>query len=411
MADDDDDAAPCSAVKSDTASIKQETCAPYASDGSHKLSSTKSLNNKMNTKRPRPASPASQHETIAVKSESSGGTNKSPQYPEPLPHGTFTGKTFHRNSLNSLETLELGHVTLHHLIPHNSTHCFATSFVTVHASWLEHILGRRVDKFLLVRNDKRSVKDGQVKVGRGVLEPISIEKDEAQSRKYQRVVAQPAKAALPVEGTGDSSVAAKGVKMEDEEEDDMEIDPNKKVKADPSSAGSLKDDLDSDADDEVEVLGTKRTIPNWHRIAARPATGWSLHSKILLFRTAQGLRVVVTGSNLCPQWRADRDCLWVQDFDAVTKKRPRDAIANIPRFERVLRSFVQDVAKCQSSNNDQYVRNFAAALFDGIDFTTANAELVYSFPRSNNEEDDFDKLAGGYPMLAKCVERLRSRDD
>ena len=418
MTDHGDDAAPCATINRDTASTKQETGASYASDGSHKVSSA-IPDRKMSAKRPRPASPRQHDESkpaaaIAVKSESGAGTNKSLQYPEPLPHGTFTGKTFHRNSLNSLETLALGHVTLHDLIPHNSTHCFATSFVTVHASWLEHTFGRRVDKFLLVRNDKRSVKDGQVKVGRGVLEPIGIAKDEAKSRKYQRAVVQPAnEATLPVEGSEKSSLSGKGVKMEVGEEGDMDSGTNKKIKVDPSSARSpsLKDDINSDTDDEVEVLGTKRTIPNWHRIAARPATGGSLHSKLLLFRTAQGLRVVVTGSNLCPQWRADRDCLWVQDFDAVIKKRPsEDVIGSIPRFEKVLRFFVKDIAKCHSSSDDQYVRNFTAALFDGIDFSTAKAELVYSFPRSKNE-DDFDKLAGGYPMLAKCVERLRSRDE
>ena len=75
MADNDDDAALCANIKSDMmASTKQETCSPYASDGSHKVPSVKS-HDKMSTKRPRPASPASQHETIAVKSESSGGRN------------------------------------------------------------------------------------------------------------------------------------------------------------------------------------------------------------------------------------------------------------------------------------------------------------------------------------------------
>jgi len=246
-----------------------------------------------------------------------------------------------------------------------------------------------------VKNDKRAVKDGQVKVGRGVLEPIAIERDENPCRKYQRMTS------VTTSMVKAESEVGKGVKME--QNDDLEI------KVNPSSNFAMKNGMGSDSsDDEVEVLGTKRTIPDWHRIAARPSTGGSLHSKILLFRTAQGLRVVVTGSNLCPQWRADRDCLWVQDFD---KRRPhKAAFRSPPHFERHLRSFVHDVSKCQSSKDDVYVQDFISQLFNDIDFSTANAELVYSFPRSKNE-DDFDKLAGGYPMLAKCVERLRSKDE
>lgn len=359
------------------------------------------------SKRPRPR-PTEHHEASFSDTTSNAvGTNKSKCH-GPLPHGTFTGRTFHRNSLNALETLQLGHVTLDDLIPNDTTYCFATSFVTAHASWLERVFGHRVDNFLLVRNDKRSLKDGQVKVGRGVLEPITIERGEAESRKYQRAVTQSAQGAAILD-----SELGKGVKIEEIGDASTRITDGPiedSIKDDPSNSPSQKDGLvDSESDDEVEVLGTKQTIPNWHRIAARPATGGSLHSKILLFRTARGLRVVMTGSNLCLQWRAERDCMWIQDFDAV-KMLTREAFCNPPRFEKVLRSFVKDVSKCQSSTDDQYVCNFTSALFDSIDFSTANAELVYSFPRSKNE-DDFDKLAGGYPMLAKCVERLRSRDE
>lgn len=385
--------APGSSADAQIASLKRESVALDATDGYHS-SSFASPSHKMSNKRPR----STQHiETIKAETAPLSGAQKSSNI-DPLPHGTFTGRTFHRNSLNPLETLELGHVTLHHLIPHPTTHCFATTFKAANASWLEHIFGKRVDRFLLVKNDKRDVKHGQVKVGRGVLEPIAIERDEIPSRKYQRMTAQSVTMSLAKA----ESAVGKGVKMEQNGDGNIP-----EVNIDPSNTFAMKNDMDSDSsDDEVEVLGTKRTIPNWHRIAARPATGGSLHSKILLFRTARGLRVVVTGSNLCPQWRADRDCLWVQDFDV----RRSAAFRSPPHFERHMRSFVHDVSKCQSSKDDTYVQDFNSHLFDGIDFSTANAELVYSFPRSKNE-DDFDKLAGGYPMLSKCVERLRSKDE
>eukprot|EP00561_Arcocellulus_cornucervis_P002746 CAMPEP_0185820524 /NCGR_PEP_ID=MMETSP1322-20130828/23834_1 /TAXON_ID=265543 /ORGANISM="Minutocellus polymorphus, Strain RCC2270" /LENGTH=260 /DNA_ID=CAMNT_0028517837 /DNA_START=94 /DNA_END=872 /DNA_ORIENTATION=+ len=250
--------APGSSADAQMASLKRESAALDAADGYHS-SSTASPSHKMSSKRPRPTQHIEANDDTKPATTPISGAQKSSNI-DPLPHGTFTGRSFHRNSLNALETLELGHVTIHHLIPHSTTHCFATTFKAAHASWLEHIFGKRVDWFLLVKNDKRDVKHGQVKVGRGVLEPIVIERDESQSRKYQRMTAQSVTMSLAKA----ESAVGKGVKMEQNADGD-----NPEVKIDPSSNFAMKNDMDGDvsSDDEVEVLGTKRTIPNWHRIA------------------------------------------------------------------------------------------------------------------------------------------------
>ena len=238
---------------------------------------------------------------------------------------------------------------------------------------MEDTFGSRVRELLVVRHDSRTVHvtqsggtGGQKKVGDAILEPIEV-----------------------VESTGDSR----------------------------SSDGG---DSDSDSDDDDIVVSK----PNWHWLRARPASGGILHAKILLFRTQDGLRVVVTGSNLCDQWVGDRDVLWVQDFDVLpqsSKKRSRSSQQSSmmyltnqsqrqPRFEKCLREFVLDITQCRNSGKDDaYVRKYVTDLFDGIDFSTAQAELVYSFPRERGSTVDTGRLQGGWPMLAKVVSRLKEQ--
>mmetsp|Transcript_25160 Transcript_25160/g.54935 ORF Transcript_25160/g.54935 Transcript_25160/m.54935 type:complete len:691 (+) Transcript_25160:76-2148(+) len=323
-----------------------------------------------------------------------------------LPHGTFTGDTIYRNKLNARETFALGHVSLNDLIPHRTSRCFATTFVDVHATWLERMFGDRVDGLLIVRNDKRDVKFGQRKVGDGELTAITIMEEEVVGRMYQRKT--PAVVDLTVEttsGTGTRTCKNEG---------NCGTDNGSAIEVDARTGCGATRGSDSD-DDDIEVLGVKRTMPNWHRMAARPASGGSLHSKILLFRTDQGLRVVVAGSNLCPQWTADRDCLWVQDFDVIDSKRQQQRqqqrqqphrASSASRFESTLRSFVSDISGCREARDDQYVRRFTSMVLSGIDFSTAKAELVFSFPRSVEEGN---KKPGGWPMLAKAVERTRNQ--
>ena len=283
----------------------------------------------------------------------------------PLPHGTFTGRSIYRNRIGPKETVDLGHVSLQHLIPHSTQKCLCTTFISAGALWMEDTFGRRVRELLVVRHDSRTGgTGGQRKVGDAILEPIEV-----------------------VESI------------------------------DRGSGGS-----DSDSDDDGIVVSK----PNWHWLRARPASGGILHAKILLFRTQDGLRVVVTGSNLCDQWVGDRDVLWVQDFGVLpqsSRKRSRSQQSSMMyltnptaqrplRFEKCLREFVMDITQCRNSGkDDSYVRKYVADLFDGIDFSTAEAELVYSFPRERGSIVNTGRLQGGWPMLAKVVSRLKEQHE
>lgn len=292
------------------------------------------------------------------RSTSAACTSTSSVTTNPLPHGTFTGQSIYRNRIGPKETVALGHVSLQHLVPHATQQCLCTTFISAGSRWMEETFGRRAKELLVVRHDPRSLKDGQRKVGDGVLEPIEV-----------------------VE----------------------------------SGATERDGDTDSDGSDDDIVVGK----PNWHWLRARPASGGILHSKILLFRTGAGLRVVVTGSNLCDQWVGDRDVLWVQDFSVLSPpKRRRQQQQHYlnqppqPRFEKCLREFVFDITQCRNSGQDDaYVRRFITDLFDGIDFSTAHAELVYSFPRVGGSAGTTDRLQGGWPMLAKVVARLKEQHE
>ena len=319
---------------------------------------------------PVPASTSGSLSTAA-----SSTTDATTTAPDPLRHGTFTGRSIYRNRIGPKETVTLGHVSLQHLIPHSTQKCLCTTFISAGARWMEDTFGDRVKELLVVRHDSRTVQvtksggtGGQKKVGDAILEPIEV-----------------------IEST-----------------------------ADRSSSGGVSSD--SDSDDDIVV-----SKPNWYWLRARPASGGILHAKILLFRTRGGLRVVVTGSNLCDQWVGDRDVLWMQDFDVLpksSKKRSRSSQQSSrmyltnqtsqcqPRFEKCLREFVMDITQCRNSGKDDaYVRKYVTDLFDGVDFSTAQSELVYSFPRERGSAVDTGRLQGGWPMLAKVVSRLKEQHE
>ena len=136
----------------------------------------------------------------------------------------------------------------------------------------------------------------------------------------------------------------------------------------------------------------KTPIPNWFWVQARPHTGGCLHAKVLLFRSEQGLRVVICGGNLYRgQWEHHRDVYWVQDFPVAKDDRIG--------FGDSLWNFLTQVTRCADVNDQATVTSRMEGLFDKIDFSAAKAQLVISFPRTR-EEIAAGLDCGGWKQLA-----------
>jgi hypothetical protein len=153
------------------------------------------------------------------------------------------------------------------------------------------------------------------------------------------------------------------------------------------------------------LLRSKR--PEWFFVSCQPHTNGCLHGKVLLFRSHEGLRVVISGNNFYQyQFENERDLLWAQDFFAVRhhkKDRNPPPGAN-PEFSNRLVSFLTDMSRCRESAHQQLVQERLDALFGGIDLSVAHARLVYSFPRTRNSNEScggWRQLAGAFRDLLK----------
>jgi hypothetical protein len=141
---------------------------------------------------------------------------------------------------------------------------------------------------------------------------------------------------------------------------------------------------------------------NWNFVSCQPHTGGCLHSKLLIFRTADGLRVVVSGNNFYKyQWENDRDCMWVQDFRVTLH-----CAAGNNRFGGQLASFLNDQCQCKEGMDQQWINQHIEAILADIDLSVSRASLVYSFPRSKVESAD----RGGWRQLASIVNDLVALD-
>ena len=139
----------------------------------------------------------------------------------------------------------------------------------------------------------------------------------------------------------------------------------------------------------------------WYWVKARPHTGGCFHSKVLLFRSNQGLRVVISGNNLTRgQWECHRDVFWAQDFPYCGHLQHRGS------FGHQLRTILSDMMACADTENQTMMNGRLVDLFDGIDFVEPRAQLVYSFPRIQGSNES----VGGYKQLSHAVRRaLESR--
>ena len=76
------------------------------------------------------------------------------------------------------------------------------------------------------------------------------------------------------------------------------------------------------------------------------------HAKLLLFRSPEGLRIVISGNNLTePQWTEDRDCLWILDVPASSTPNITDSTKEINGNPRT-RTTTQFLATPEDDSND-----------------------------------------------------------
>ena len=108
-----------------------------------------------------------------------------------------------------------------------------------------------------------------------------------------------------------------------------------------------------------------RRHPQWKRLSVRPSSGGLQHSKLMLLRMSNRLRVVVASANLGPQWDIVRETVWIQDF-------PLKQGGAASPFGDDLRTFCTDLVEPHA--------DVFESLLDGVDFTSAEATLVASVP-------------------------------
>ncbi|KAL3917934.1 MAG: hypothetical protein SGILL_004479, partial [Bacillariaceae sp.] len=172
--------------------------------------------------------------------------------------------------------------------------------------------------------------------------------------------------------------------------------------------------------------------PAWYYIACAPFGKYKahlMHAKLLLFRSAKGLRIVISGNNLTtPQWTEDRDCFWVQDVpvadDTTTDEseapNPISPATNQaksfdePSMTRI-KIFLSDLLKSSvafhniSNRVDQELMEFVTGrlddLFSNLDDAVVNnnnIRFVFSFPRMFKR--------GGWQQLCQAVWELRRKE-
>jgi hypothetical protein len=155
----------------------------------------------------------------------------------------------------------------------------------------------------------------------------------------------------------------------------------------------------------------------WYWMACRPfgRSELLMHAKILLFRSNDGLRIVVSGNNLTEkQWTEDRDCMWIHDVPAsvVAPRQHRPTLGGDETPMIRLRCFLVDLLKSSAAfydidnHMDEIILSFIYArvghILDGLEDNNVNClniRFVYSFPRMMHR--------GGWQQLCKGVWELR----
>ena len=120
-------------------------------------------------------------------------------------------------------------------------------------------------------------------------------------------------------------------------------------------------------------------------------------------RGGVGLRVVVSGNNFYrEQWESHRDILFIQDFPTHILQMidPKTGKHYSGQFEDRLREYLRRTTQCECPVQQANIKRRIEALFQNINFSSAKARFVYSFPSSLDER-------GGWKQLANTVRELR----
>lgn len=259
-----------------------------------------------------------------------------------LPLQIFDGTKIYRNSLNPNELFSDDHVTIHNLIPPGCDSAVIATFEWPSDDFISNVFAStQVKDLYILRHDKRSRDNGRRDCGNAQITQISISNANPRGR-------------------------------------------------------------------------------NWNYVTCAPHTGGCLHAKFLLFRCGdQGLRVVVSGNNFMEQWNFDRDALWIQDFERKQQERrsqptPNAASAAATKldlgssssssFEARLLQVLKRMTACDNQVHHQAVSKFIKSIFRDIDFSGANARIVYSFPSPKDIAAD----KGGWKQLCQTVKNLRN---
>lgn len=278
-----------------------------------------------------------------------------------LPLGTFAAASedsgmLYRNRVHPDESFATGHVHISELVLPEATTCLCTTFMRGDPEWFKQFMDNSFEHFIVVCHDDRRSEFRFV--GDAELLPMfpHIESDYQKMAQYQQEKQQ----------------------------------LNAEVMEETEQA------LQTEQEEHKRRAG-------WKWLLAKPRSGGSLHAKLLLFRNAEGLRIVVSGNNLHQaQWETDRDCLWIQDFAVVdSSSNKKNDFGGILSGGGALGSFLKDLTQCRDAHDQHIVNNVIQTLFRQVDLSTATARLVFSFPRTTE-----GALQGGWIQLTRAVQSL-----
>ena len=141
----------------------------------------------------------------------------------------------------------------------------------------------------------------------------------------------------------------------------------------------------------------------WCFLYCKPHTRGLLHAKVFLFRSPDGLRIVVGGNNFTRyQMEQNRNCFWVQDFLVHQEEEGPVSNHNNSEFGYRFHDFLDGMSKCRQFLHEQWVQNLLKAVFQDICLSESKARLVYSFPRVQGSQEQ----KGGWKQLADTIEDL-----
>jgi hypothetical protein len=139
----------------------------------------------------------------------------------------------------------------------------------------------------------------------------------------------------------------------------------------PFSGPPPDDDPSSTTKSNTNTKITPSSLPTsnndnnseWFWMACRPFGNdhHLMHAKLLLFRSQEGLRIVVSGNNLTEhQWTEDRDCLWILDIPVSNTVDLTEGSSGTGQEETISPYFVTpdgDNDERYSDNDERYSDN------------------------------------------------------